>query len=234
MKTNSKSCLLFAAAVWASPFVSAQSPINIHDFTAFQSPDTTLFVGDWALNGDPISGDTNPIASFSQGAGFYNFIGGTNADTSGAYYFLPGSAGDLTGYGLLQISARLLEGNTASSFAVSLFNFASNETAVAIFDTADFAGAGFTSILAPLTPSGSFDFAGVDAFLIGGVSGGTGTLNLAIDHLAVAARDGFNPVPESSTYGMLGGVLVLAVVLSRRLRMKSRSNSTEILTTDVH
>ena len=216
MKVNLKSFLVLGAAVCTAPFASAQ--VTLHDFTAFQSPATTVFVGDWALNGDPIGGDSNPIASFSQGAGFYNFIGGTNADTAGAYYFLPGSPGDLTGYGLLQISARLLGGNTALSFAVSLLNFGSGETAVAFFNTAGFAGAGFTTITAAFTPSGSFDPAAVDAFLISGIAGGTGTLNLAIDHLAVAASPASTPVPETATHGVIGLAFIAMIVLSRRLR----------------
>ena len=216
MKMNLKSCLVVGAVVWAGPFAVAQ--VTLQDFTAFQSPATTVFVGDWALNGDPISGDSSPIASFSQGAGFYNFVGGTNADTAGAYYFLPGSPGDLTGYGLLQISARLLDGNTALSFAVSLLNFGGGESAVAIFDTAGFAGAGFATLTAALTPSGSFDPTAVDAFLIGGVAGGTGTLNLAIDHFAVAASPASTPVPEPASHGVIGLAFIVMIVLSRRVR----------------
>ena len=207
-----KSSLLFAAALWSASFAAAQ--VTLHDFTAFESP-ATVFVGDWALNGDPIGGDATPIASFSQGAGFYNFVGGTNADTAGAYHFLSGSPGDLTTYGLLQISAQLLDGNTAGSFAVTLLNFGSGESAIAVFDPADFAGAGFTTVTAALSFSGSFDPTAVDAILIGGVSGGTGTLNLSVDHLAAAAP---TPVPEPATYGLFAALVLGALIAHRRGR----------------
>jgi hypothetical protein len=207
---KSTSCLLLAAALSAVTFASGQ--VTLHDFTAFESPNT-VFVGDWALNGDPISGDSSPIASFSQGAGFYNFIGGTTAETSGVYYFLPVTPSSLPAFPLLEISARLLQGNTAPTFAVSLFNFGTGESAVAIFNTASFSSAGFTNVRGTLLSSFSFDPTGVDAFLIGGVTGGSGTLNLAINNLAVVSA-----VPEPSTYGLVAALALVGIVAIKRRR----------------
>ena len=217
MKINLNSSFLLAAVLWAAPFATAQ--LTLHNFTAFQSPATTVFVGDWALNGDPISGDANPIATFSQGAGVYNFIGGSDADTSGAYFFYTSNPGDLTGLGLLQVSARVLAGNTASNFTVSLFD-SLGESAFAVFSTAAFAGPGFTTVSTALVTSPGFDRTDLASFLItGGVFGGTGTLNLALDNLAITVIPRApSAVPEPSVYGTVGALILVGLVGFRRIR----------------
>ena len=125
MKTMLK-LALFAAAAFAAPFASAQ--LTLQNFDSFESPNT-FFVGSWDGGGNA------PLATFSQGPGNYRFVGGLNDDASGAFYFFS-SPLDLTGYGVLQVSAQRLVGNVAPTFTVKLFN--GGESAFAVFSTADF------------------------------------------------------------------------------------------------
>lgn len=211
MKMKLKLFLPCFAAACLAPFAAAQQ--TLHNFTAFQALDQTFFVGDWAL-ADP-GGDQNPIATFSQGADFYNFTGGSNADTAGALHFFSSNPGDLTGYSLLAVSARLLAGNTASTFTVELFD-SLDRKAFAVFSTADFGTSGFTTITTALT-LGSFDLTDLSYFrLTGGIAAGTDTLNTAVDHLAAITA-----IPEPSTYSLLAGTIALlgAVRLHRMRRL---------------
>ena len=209
-----KSLLLPVALLCGASFASAQQVV-LHDFSAFESPATTVFMGDWAANGDPFGGDATPIAGFSQGAGVYNISGGTNADTAGAFYFFSAPPGDLTGYSLLEVSAGLLAGNTAPTFTVSLFD-ANNESAFAVFLATTFAGPGLTTYGAELTFSPGFDATTLTSFQItGGVLGGTDALNISLDQLAVTNA---SPIPEPATYGLFAGLVALAVALARRRR----------------
>lgn len=210
------SSLLLGAALCFAPLASAQ--LLIHDFASFESPATTVFVGDWALNGDPVSGDAAPIATFAQGAGSYTFAGGSNADTAGAFYFYAATPGDLTGLNLLEISAQTLAGNTAATFTVSLFD-SLGESAFAVFATADFAGAGFTTVAKALTYSAGFNRNDLASFLItGGVFGGTDALNLAVDNLVAIAPPAAGPVPEPSAYGAIAALALLGLAGLRRQR----------------
>lgn len=207
MKTRLKTLVLLLAAIGTAPLMEAQQ--TLHNFSAFLAPDQTFFLGDWALT-EP-SGDPNPTASFSQGAGFYDFSGGSNADTAGAFHFFTASPGDLTGSSFLEVSARILAGNTAPTFTVSLFD-SLGESAFAVFSTAGFSGAGFTTVSAALTFSGGFDPAGVASFLIsGGTLGGDDLLNFSIDHLAATTA-----IPEPATYAAWAAAAVLAAAMRRR------------------
>jgi hypothetical protein len=206
MKTNLKRFLLLMVPLWIAPFAPAQQ--LLHNFSAFLSPQT-LFFGDWALT-EP-GGDPVPIATFSQGAGFYNFSGGSNADTASVQYSYATNPGDLTGYSLLEISARMLAGNAAQTFTVTLFD-SNFESAYVVFATADFNGLGFTTVTGELIASPGFDPADLASFKISGdVFGGTDVLNFAADNLAVVTA-----VPEPSTYGAMAAVLTLAGVVGLR------------------
>jgi hypothetical protein len=205
-----KALLLAVTALIGAPFISAQVVV-LHDFSSFESPNT-FFVGDWELNGDP-AGSNSPLASFSQGAGVYNFVGGSNSDTAAAFHFFETPL-DISGFSLLEISARVLPGNTASTFTVSLFD-SLGESAFAVFSTGSFAGPGYLTASAVLTFSPGFNLTDLAFFqLSGGVSGGTDTLNLSVNHLNVA-------VPEPATYGVFAGLALLALVVAKRRRQIS-------------
>ena len=209
MKSNLKSILLGAALLASAPFASAQ--ITLHNFSAFLSPDT-FFLGNWELTGDP-GGTNSPRASFAQVAGAYNFTGGTNADDASALYFFSAPL-DISGLTLLQISARLLPGNTAPSFTITLADSSFN-TAFAFFSTAAFARPDFTTVSVPLTSFG-FNAHDLASFQISGnIGGGTQLLNLSVDNLAVAAPR-LTAVPEPATYDALAALVLLGVIARRR------------------
>jgi hypothetical protein len=202
-----KALLLAVTALIGAPFVSAQT-LLLHDLSAFESPNT-FFLGDWELNGDP-SGTNSPLASFSQGAGVYNFVGGSNSDTASAFHFFSAPI-DISGFGLLEVSALVLPGNTASTFTLSLFD-SLGESAFAVFSTASFGGPGYHTVLAALTFSPGFNAADLSSFqLSGGVSGGTDTLNLSVNQISVA-------VPEPATYGLFAALALVALVIHQRRR----------------
>jgi len=203
---NMKASFLLAVTLCAAPFASAQ--LTLHDFTQFESPNA-YFMGDWALN-EP-SGDLSPLATFSQGAGIYNFVGGTNADTSGAFFFY-NTPLHITGLNTLQITGKRLTGSTADTFTVALYD-SSNESAFAVFSLADFSSTDFIGVAADLTYTPGFNQADLSSFQItGGIVNGTHALNISLDHLAATA------IPEPSTYSLLGGLLVLGLAIVRRLR----------------
>jgi len=208
-----KSKLLLLCALLGAPFASAQ--ITLNDFSAFASPTNTFFTGDWELTGDP-AGSSSPRASFSQGAGFYNFTGGSNADTATAIYFFDAPV-NISGLSLLEVSAHLLVGNTAPALTITLFD-STGGSAFAVVAPSAFAGAGFTTLSAPLT---FFDFNASDLSsfqLSGNVVNGSNPLDLSIDNLAVAAPRAVVPVPEPAAYGALGVVSLLTLIGVRRFR----------------
>jgi hypothetical protein len=208
MKTKLKSSLLAAAALLAAPFASAQ--LTLENFSAFESPNT-FFVGDWELNGD-VAGSNSPRLSFSQGAGFYTFAGGNNSDTSSAFYFFANPI-DITGLSFLQLSARLEDGNTAPGITITFFD-SLGESAFAVLPPSTFEETNFSTAFAELTFSAGFNTTDLSAFQISGnVVGGDQILALSIDNLAVSV-----PVPEPSTYGLIGGALMGVLIFVRRLR----------------
>ncbi len=215
MKTTSLKFPLLAAALalWAAPFAAAQ--ITIENFSAFQSPNT-YFLGDWELNGDA-GGTNSPRASFSQGAGFYNFAGGSNNDSASAFEFFNAPI-NITGNSLLQVSAKLLAGNTAPTFTISLFD-SIGESAFAVFSTASFSSASFSTITTALTFSPGFDRTDLSSLQISGnVVGGTAKLGLSLDNVAVSAPRILTPVPEPATYGVFAVAGLLALIHRRRIR----------------
>ena len=203
---------LFLLAVLAAPFAGAQ--VTLNDFNLFETPNT-FFVGDWEVSG---GGSNSPRSSFSQGGGFYNFDGGSNDQGSYAEYFFAAPV-NITGFSLLQLSAELLKGNTASSFDIALFDQDGNSTH-ATFLTSSLSLAGFTTLNANLDFTG-FHPTEVSSFRISGdVFGGADTLSIALNNLAVAAP--ISAVPEPSTYGLFAA-LALAGVVGFRRRAKARA-----------
>jgi len=210
---RTKLTILFLCTLFATPFASAQLTLN--DFSAFESPNT-FFAGDWELTGD-IAGTHLPRSSFAQGAGFYTFADGSNSDSAAAIYFFD-SPINITGYSLLQVSARLFSGNTAPTLTIALFD-SLGASAFAVMSTAAFAGPSFTVLSTPLTYSPGFDASDLTSFqLSGSVVGGNQTLSISLDHLSVAAPTVTSPVPESSAYGALSAAFIATLVIARRLR----------------
>jgi hypothetical protein len=210
MKLNLKSVWLVAVCLLATPFAQAQ--LTLQNFSAFETTDT-VFVGTWELNGDPI-GTNSPRSTFSQGSGFYTFTGGTNADTSGVFYFFTAPR-DVTGLTLLEVSAHLLLGNVAPTFTVSLFD-SLGESASATFSAASFTGVGFSTAQTALTFSPGFDPTDLSSFQIsGGVLGGAAAFMFAFDNLAVVAPRQIVAVPEPSTYGLAAAGVLLALAALR-------------------
>ena len=216
-----KSTLVVVLAFASAPFATAQLTLN--NFSAFESANT-FWVGDWSLNNDP-NGEPSPRATFSQGAGFYNFLGGSSADSSGVYFFAT-SPFDITGFNQLDVSARLLEGNVASAFTVRLFD-SSFESAYASFATSLFNAAGFTDVSSSLVATEGFNPADVlSSSITGGVTVvGTDILSFAVDNLSASAR--LDPptgsaVPEPSTYGLAAAAALGLIVMLRRRSARAR------------
>jgi hypothetical protein len=204
-------------ALFAAPFASAQ--LTLETFTAFQTPNT-YFLGDWELTGD-IGGTNSPRAGFSQGAGFYSFAGGSNSDTASAFEFFNAPI-DITGHSLLEVSAKLLAGNAAPTFTISLYD-SLGESAFAVFSAGAFSSASFTTVSAVLTFSPGFNPTDLSSFQISGnVVGGSAAFGLAFDNLAVAAPLTLTSVPEPTTYGSLA-VVTLALAAARRRFSRGRS-----------
>lgn len=202
--------LLLAAALLLAPLARAQ--VTLQDFSAFESSNT-FFLGSFELTGDA-GGTTSPRSTFSQGAGFYNFIGGTNSDASSAFYFFNSSL-NITGLSLLEVSARTLAGNAAPNFTISLFD-SLGESASATFATSAFAGAGFTTVQTTLTFSPGFDRTDLSFFSISGNTvGGAALLNVAFNNLAVVAPAVVTAVPEPSAYGLAAASVLLALAALR-------------------
>jgi hypothetical protein len=210
MKTK---LLLILGTLLTAPFASAQ--IQLHDFSAFESPTNTFFLGDWELTGDA-AGSTSPRASFVQEAGFYTFSGGTDSDMSSAFYFFD-SPIDITGHSFLQLTARLETGNTAPAFTITLFD--SNAIrATAVVASSTFEETNFSTFFTEFTFSAGFNTSDLAAFQISGnVFGGDQFLNFSVDNLALSV-----PVPEPSTYGLIGGAFIGVLIFARRIRRSAR------------
>jgi hypothetical protein len=182
--------------------------VTLNDFNAFES-DNTFFVGNWEAGG---GASTTPRSSFSQGAGFYNLAGGSNADSAYVEYFFNAPV-NITGLSLLQLSAELLPGNTAARFDVALFDLDGNST-LATFFTSSLSTASF------LTLSANLDFSGfhpteVSSFRISGNAFvGADTLSVAVGNLALAAP--ISAVPEPSTYGLAAALALAGIAGFRR------------------
>lgn len=215
MKTKLKSFLLASMGLFAASLASAQT--TLETFSAFESGNT-YFLGNWELNGDA-GGTNSPRPSFSQGAGFYNFAGGSNSDTASAFSFF-NTAVDITGYSLLEVSAKLLAGNTAPTFTISLFD-SLGESAMATFATASFSTAGFTTFSTALVFSPGFDVKDLSSFSISGnVIGGSDVLSFSLDNLAVSAPRALTAVPEASTFALFGGLALFVLIGARGFRRR--------------
>jgi hypothetical protein len=211
MNRKRTSALLVAAFLGAITLLRAQV---LETFSSFQSPNT-LFYGDWSSTGDPFVGSLTPVATFSQGGGFYNFAEASNADSAYVERAFTSSV-NLGANSLLTLSLRLLDGNTADSLTVTLFDAGFN-TASASFQTSDFSAAGFTARSIAFTTDGSFNASAVAAFRLSGNDPfASGTLSVALDDLSVTGA--VRAVPEPSTYGAFAALALVGLVTSKRLR----------------
>jgi hypothetical protein len=202
-------------ALLSAPFAPAQ--VTLHDFTAFESPDTTFFFGNWEATGDT-GGSSSPRTGFTQGIGVYNFAGGSNDSSASAQYFYLAPI-NISGFSLLQVSAELLAGNTAPNFEITLFDDIGHGV-TASFATSSLSLVSVTTLTANLDFAvANFDPTHLAGFQIGGgVFGGTDTLSFALDRLAVAAP--VSAVPEPATYGVFAALALVGLVGCRRLRSR--------------
>ncbi|HEU5080964.1 MAG TPA: PEP-CTERM sorting domain-containing protein [Opitutaceae bacterium] len=209
-----KSKLTFLAFVSAATFAAtaAHAQITLNDFSSYETPNT-FFYGDWALS-NPF-GDNLPVATFTQGAGFYNFSGGSNADDAFSEFFFD-SPLDLGTNDQLTLSLKLLAGNTADDLTVRLVDL-NGDVASATFALSDFSSS-FALASHTFTPFGAFDPTDVVSFQISGnVPGGGAMVDVAIDNLSVTSSTvPTGAVPEPSTYGLLGAVSLAALAFWRR------------------
>ena len=210
MKNKFTSALLFGAVLIGATSASAQ--LALENFSSFVSPQT-LFYGDWSSTGDLFIGSTTPAATFSQGSGFYNITGVSNADSSFVERSFTSSL-NLGSNNQLALSLRLLSNNTADSLTVFLLD-TSARTASVTFLTSDFNTAGFFERTLALTADVGFDTNQVSAFRISGNDPfNGGILSISLDNLAATGR----AVPEPSTYGLIGAAALLIGIVSRTRR----------------
>jgi hypothetical protein len=198
--------ILLAAVLVLGSAVSASAQIVLENFSSFESPQT-LFFGDWSSSGDPFVGDPTPVATFSQGAGFYNLASVTNADSSFVEKSFVSSL-NVNVDSLLTLSLRLLPDNTANSLTVFLLDANAN-TAFASFQANSFSSAFFQTQNLALTTDAAFDWGQVASFRISGNDPfAEGTLSVALNTLA------YTPVPEPMIYGLVaaGALALLALV----------------------
>jgi hypothetical protein len=215
MKSHLKSLLVAVLAFGGGQLRAV--PVTLHDFASFLSPNT-FFTGDWELNGSP-GGSDQPKGTFLQDFSAFAFAGGSNDEFSGAYYFF-GAPLDITGLSQLQLSADVLPDNTASTFAISLFD-SLGESAFALFSTADFAVPGFSTVAADLTFSAGFNTADLSFFyLSGGAFQGTETLSFSFDHLAVDSPPPAVGVPDVSNVGLFTTLALGMLFTLRRSRLR--------------
>ena len=197
---------------------SLRAQIALENFSSFQSA-TTFFFGEWSSSGDPFVGDPTPVATFSQGTGFYNLASGTNADSSFVERSFASSI-NLGSNDFLSLSLRLLGDNTADSLTVFLID-AGFRTAFATFQSSAFNAATFTEQSVMFTADTGFSLAEVTSFRIGGNDPfASGVLSVALDNLS-ATSSGIGAVPEPSTYGLMGAFVLLALVYARRAKSAS-------------
>lgn len=193
---------------------ASASAQTLSDFTNFNVPDYTFFAGDWVSGGEPLS-------TFIQGPGYYEIKGGTdNGNSEAVKYF--GSDGDYVSInaagGLyVSVSAKILAGNQASSFRVTLYDSADRQ-ASSVFNTADFSSSDFTTVLQTVTAtSGSFDYSTISSFrLSGDIIGGAAAFNIAFNEVGISSA-----IPEPASFAVCTGAFLCVICLVGQWRRSS-------------
>lgn len=185
------------------------------DYSDFDPLPLAYFEGDWKSNDFQA-----PLASFVQQSGFYEIKGGTNSNLSYAQVFFStdGTPANFGTINTITVSAQLLAGNAAPSFAVQLFNTDNTVYATATFLTSEFTSGGFTSVSKPLVGVNGYNFTSATAEhfkITGDIQDGTAAFNIAFNNIDVS----FQAIPEPSTFAtLLGFAAVGAFGLRRRPR----------------
>lgn len=212
MIRNLAKTLCIVGAIGCAPLMRAQL---VNDFSNF-ADGNQAFLGTWAANGDPFFGDLNPIGSFTQGTGVYNFTGGDNSFSSGAEYFFTSNL-DLSSSNALALTLELLPSTStpAGSLTVTLYDL-NSIGASATFQLSDFNASTYTTGTVVFTPDAGFDATQVAYVLITGNDPvGGSSIDISVDNLAAVST---TAVPEPGTYAALAGAAALGLVAWRRRR----------------
>ena len=140
-------------------------------------------------------------------------VGGT-ADDAGSmlYSTIIGGAFDASAQSFdVSVTARIDSGNTASAFAVVLFDDGGVGTRIVQFSTLLFS----TSLSTQTLTLGAYSTGNpinTTYYGIAGTGAGSGLVHITFDSITVSPT----AVPEPSTYAMIAGVLALGIVAWRR------------------
>jgi hypothetical protein len=204
MKIRFKLCgsLFLLTTLCAEAQVTLQNFSNVLD-------GNTFFTGSWEATGDTI-GTANPNSQFSQGAGVYNIASSTatnSADSSIVFFNSPLlSIGTNT---QISVTAKLLSGNTATSFTVFLSNTNPSLSASVSFPTSLFNSGGYATATLSFFQTGGFNPNAIETVKItGNQIGGSSAFDISFDNISA--------VPEPSTYAAILGTATLGLAYLRR------------------
>lgn len=175
------------------------------------------------------------LDNFNLGTASGAVIEGTSWATSGnivqnaTSLTIGGSATEVNGWGVstglinvdassmmfLEVTARLDEGNQASSFAIQFTDSLLNDPVVVLTPTSSFTLGQFSTVYIPVQWTGGFDPASLAGWSIGGGGTTSALFKMTFDNLALTTTQA---IPEPSTYAMLAaGLLVVGFTVRRRM-----------------